>query len=66
MLKTPGYRCLSVLIRVKTEKMHKYNALANIFGQEYGYSTYIISYVMKWDGMVWYGNKAPQKAQEEN
>ncbi|KAI5170081.1 hypothetical protein PAEPH01_1233 [Pancytospora epiphaga] len=37
---------------METEKMHKYDVLANKLGQEYGCRTRIIPYVMTWDGVV--------------
>ncbi|KAI5169959.1 hypothetical protein PAEPH01_1127 [Pancytospora epiphaga] len=40
------------LVTVETEKMHKYDVLANKLGQEYGCRTRIIPYVMTWDGVV--------------
>ncbi|KAI5173372.1 hypothetical protein PAEPH01_1924 [Pancytospora epiphaga] len=40
------------LVTVETEKMHKYDVLANKLGQEYGCRTRIIPYVITWDGVV--------------
>ncbi|KAI5177416.1 hypothetical protein PAEPH01_2470, partial [Pancytospora epiphaga] len=40
------------LVTVETEKIHKYDVLANKLGQKYGCRTRIIPYVMTWDGVV--------------
>nr|XP_013180959.1 unnamed protein product [Papilio xuthus] len=47
-----GITSLDNLQQVETEKLRKYDVLANELAQIYGFKTLIIPYVMTWDGVV--------------
>nr|XP_013180906.1 unnamed protein product [Papilio xuthus] len=47
-----GITSIDNLQQVETEKLRKYDLIANELSQIYGFKSSIIPYVVKWDGVV--------------